>query len=185
MEVENKDMQQNHASMNCSKHPQYCNNGKKKSKEELAKMRSNTSTEVKPKPSMPQTSISSATITSNNANETVTLSSMFLYRAVSSGELNDIFNSQSFRPNPTVVSMDAKWFWETLDGAKGFQQEYTLDAVVKVTTPDEVMEFASSTSENLDNLGPAVSFIDEGLDAFNELFTEIEIVSEEVGPFIP
>jgi hypothetical protein len=44
MEVENKDMQKNHASMNCSKYPQYCSNGKKKSKEELAQMRSKKST---------------------------------------------------------------------------------------------------------------------------------------------
>jgi hypothetical protein len=39
MEVENKDMQKNHTSMNCSKYPQYCSNGKKKSPDELAKMR--------------------------------------------------------------------------------------------------------------------------------------------------
>jgi hypothetical protein len=39
MEVENKDMQHNHGPMNCSKYPQYCSNGKKKSADELAKMR--------------------------------------------------------------------------------------------------------------------------------------------------
>jgi hypothetical protein len=38
MEVENQDMHLNHASMNCSKYPQYCNNGKKKSKKELENM---------------------------------------------------------------------------------------------------------------------------------------------------
>jgi hypothetical protein len=32
-------MQLNHASMSCSKYPQYCNNGKPKSADELAKMR--------------------------------------------------------------------------------------------------------------------------------------------------
>jgi hypothetical protein len=44
MEVENKDVQKNHASMNCSKYPQYCSNGKKKSAKELEKMRSNKPT---------------------------------------------------------------------------------------------------------------------------------------------
>ncbi len=113
------------------------------------------------------------------------LSSIFLYRAVSTGELNDVMENQLFRPNPNGLSNDVKWFWETLHGAQGWQQQYNLDAIVKVTAPDEVMEFTSSTSENMDNLGPAVSFIDEGLDAFNELLTEIEILGEDVAPLIP
>jgi hypothetical protein len=39
MRVADQDMQLNHASMNCSKYSQYCNNGKPKSSDELAKMR--------------------------------------------------------------------------------------------------------------------------------------------------
>jgi hypothetical protein len=43
MEVENKDMQHNHGPMNCSKYPQYCSNGKKKSDKELQAMRKKSS----------------------------------------------------------------------------------------------------------------------------------------------
>jgi len=45
MQVDNQDMQKNHASMNCSKYPQYCSNGKKKSKQELNKMRNHGSSQ--------------------------------------------------------------------------------------------------------------------------------------------
>jgi hypothetical protein len=128
-----------------------------------------------PKPPPPSKS------TSPNNGQIAVGTSIVLYRAVSSGELNDILENQLFRPGPPPA-MDAKWFWETLTGAEGWQQQYNLDAIVKVTAPDEVMEFTSSTSENMDNLGPAMSFIDEGLDALNQLLTQIEILGEEIGP---
>jgi hypothetical protein len=101
---------------------------------------------------------------------------IFLYRAVSNGELTDIMNNQLFRPNPNGRSQDVKWFWETLDGAKGFKDYYELDTIVKVAAPDEVEQFASSSQANLDNFGPAISFIDEGLDNLNQLITLIEEV---------
>ncbi len=49
MRVADQDMQFNHASMSCSKYPQYCNNGKPKSADELAKMRNKNNSDARDK----------------------------------------------------------------------------------------------------------------------------------------
>jgi hypothetical protein len=90
-----------------------------------------------------------------------------LYRAVSKGELDDIMDTNIFRPKPDGKSMDTKWFWETVEGAKGWVQRQELDNIIEVKVPKNILELASERWSNLDRLGPAVGFIDEGLDAFN------------------
>jgi hypothetical protein len=96
-----------------------------------------------------------------------------LYRAVSKSEMDDIITNGSFRPRPDGQSMDAKWFWETLEGAQGWAQKQGLDNIVQATVPRNVLEVASQRWQNLDGLGPAVGFIDEGLDTFNQALISI------------
>lgn len=99
-----------------------------------------------------------------------------LYRAVSKGELDEIINNGSFRPKPDGKSMDTKWFWETLEGAKVWAKDQGLDQIVKVTVPSNVLDYASTHWSNLDQLGPAVSFIDDGLDVFNKAIISIRSI---------
>jgi RHS repeat-associated protein len=97
-----------------------------------------------------------------------------LYRSVSEAELNDIMDNHIFQPAPAGNSMDAKWFWQTLEGAKGWAKTLPdMNNVMDVTLPKDILDFSSSSSENLDNLGPAVSFLDEGLDMLNRLIISI------------
>ena len=87
--------------------------------------------------------------------------------------MDDIITNGSFRPRPDGQSMDAKWFWETLGGAQGWAQKQGLDNIVQATVPRNVLEVASQRWQNLDGLGPAVGFIDEGLDTFNQALISI------------
>jgi hypothetical protein len=44
---------------------------------------------------------------------------------------------------------------------------------IEVKVPKNILELASERWSNLDRLGPAVGFIDEGLDAFNNSIRSI------------
>lgn len=96
-----------------------------------------------------------------------------LFRAVSRNELNDIFGNKVFRPKPGGGSFDAKLFWLNIDSARGFAEYYNLSDIVKVTVSRDVFEHASQTWSNLDQLGPAAGWIDEGLDYFNDAIVSI------------
>lgn len=97
-----------------------------------------------------------------------------LYRAVSKAELDDIMDKHIFRPKPGSGSMDAKWFWEQASSAKGFSRIFpSLNNYVKITIPKNIIELGYRV-HNLDNLGPAVSFIDDSLDALNNAIISIE-----------
>jgi hypothetical protein len=96
-----------------------------------------------------------------------------LYRAVDKSELDDILSTKSFRPKPSGGSMDAKGFWFTPNGAKGHANYWGLTDIVKAQVPRNTLEYASDTWSNLDDLGPATMFIDEGLDYFNQSIISI------------
>jgi len=99
-----------------------------------------------------------------------------LYRSVGPKEFEDIMNSKIFRPDPSGRSMDTKWFWEQLSSAQGFVKQFPdLSYTVSITIPKSVIDLGYRV-RNLDNLGPAVSYIDDSLDAFNNAIISIESV---------
>ncbi|MBI9047486.1 MAG: hypothetical protein JEZ06_23575 [Anaerolineaceae bacterium] len=72
--------------------------------------------------------------------------------------------------------MDAKWFWEKFEDAKKFLNQYEFDNIVEVTVPKDILNHSSVRGPNWDTIGPAASFIDDGLDLFNEVIISIKKV---------
>jgi RHS repeat-associated protein len=102
---------------------------------------------------------------------------VFLYRAVGQGELNDILENGLFRADPNGLSLSFKEFWLRMDSAKGFAEWASSDAIVQVEVSDDILQSASQTWENLDQLGPALAFEGEGL-------AELNAAIEEITPFL-
>jgi hypothetical protein len=71
--------------------------------------------------------------------------------------------------------MVEKMFWRTYEGAEGFLAKYLdLNNIVKVQVPKSILDAAYKSWPNLDGLGPAISFVDEGFDAFTRVIISIE-----------
>jgi RHS repeat-associated protein len=99
-----------------------------------------------------------------------------LYRSVSESEFYDILQNQIFQPKLGGGSMEAKWFWEGLKSAQVWVSKYSdLTRIVKVQVPKSVLDLGYKAA-NIDNLGPAVAFMDDALDAFNRTIITISEV---------
>ncbi|MCB8952125.1 MAG: RHS repeat-associated core domain-containing protein [Ardenticatenales bacterium] len=97
------------------------------------------------------------------ADDTVTL-----YRAVSPGELDDIMHTGIFRPHPDGLSMDTKWFSETLEGAKEWgSRMFDEFEVVNVIVPKDIAD-QMFIVKNLDGIANARAASDDVLEHFNE-----------------
>lgn len=108
-----------------------------------------------------------------NADDAITL-----FRAVSPGELDDIMQTGIFRPDPGLQSMDAKWFSETLDGARQWGNKYFDEfEIVSVTIPQSVADLMHYV-ENLDGFANARAAIDETLDLFNATMSDIRVIGD-------
>jgi len=71
---------------------------------------------------------------------------------------------------PGIRSRDALWCAQKRAHPTRFKD---LDNIVQVEVPEEILDLASQRWSNLDGQGPAVGFIDEGLEAFNEAIISI------------
>jgi RHS repeat-associated protein len=102
-----------------------------------------------------------------------------LYRAISSSELDDIVSNNVLQPKLGGGSMDAKWFWEGLDSAKDFMAQMPdLNHIVNVKVPSSIINTGYRVP-NLDNLGPAVGFIDDALIELNKAIISIrEVIAQ-------
>lgn len=69
--------------------------------------------------------------------------------------------------------MEAKGFWATVNGAQGHANYWGLENIVEVRVASSALEHASETWSNLDGLGPAAMFIDDGLEYFNQSLISI------------
>ena len=97
-----------------------------------------------------------------------------LYRAVGQSEFDDIMSNNIFRPKPGGGSMDVKWFWEGMDSAQGFAAKYPdLSHIVEAKVPSSILE-TGYRLPNLDDLGPAVGFMDDALIEFNKVILTVK-----------